>query len=187
MGKLLSMRFDTPMGAMLGVVDDESVRLLEFADNRALQGEMARLGHVSPGRNAVAEALSEELSGYFSGASSTFNMKTLQHGTELEEDVWAVLRQIPFGETRSYGDVARSIGRPEMTREVGRANGANQISIIVPCHRVIGADGSLVGYGGGLWRKKWLLEHERKFARRDLAKGSNVTPSLEDWMSATRP
>jgi AraC family transcriptional regulator of adaptative response/methylated-DNA-[protein]-cysteine methyltransferase len=180
-GKLLSTRLDTPLGTMLAVVDDMSVRLLEFVDRRALPGEISRLGPVSSGSNKVTEILTEELDNYFSGASTSFNVKTVQHGTEFEENVWTVLEQIPYGETRSYGDVARLIGWPEMAREVGQANGSNQISIIVPCHRVIGSDGSLVGYGGGLWRKKWLLEHERKPGEKALAPGSRVR-SLENWI-----
>ncbi len=183
--KLLSTKLDTPLGEMIAVVDDDSVRLLEFADRRALPGEITRLEPTCVGRNEVAEALAEELNKYFSRDSTSFNLKTVQHGTEFEESVWTVLQQIPFGETRSYGDIARSIGWPEMAREVGQANGANQISIVVPCHRVIGADGSLIGYGGGLWRKKWLLEHERKLASKRLETGSNLPSTLENWI--TRP
>ena len=181
-GKLLSTRLDTPLGVMVAVVDDDSVRLLEFADRRALPGEITRLEPTSAGRNEISEALAEEVNRYFSGASTTFAVKTVQHGTKFEESVWTVLQQISFGETRSYGDIARSIGRPEMAREVGQANGANQISIIVPCHRVIGADGSLIGYGGGLWRKKWLLEHERKLAK-GLEPESNRPSTLESWIT----
>ncbi len=182
-GKLLSTKLDTPLGEMIAVVDEDSVRLLEFADRRALPSEITRLEPTSAGRNEVAEALAEELNEYFSGVSTSFNLKTVQYGTEFEESVWTVLQQVPFGETRSYGDIARSIGWPEMAREVGQANGANQISIIVPCHRVIGADGSLIGYGGGLWRKKWLLEHERKLANKGLETKSNVLSTLESWIT----
>lgn len=182
-GRVLSTKLDTPLGEMIALVDDISVRLLEFADRRALPGEISRLEPTSAGRNEVAEALAEELSSYFSGASTSFNLKTVQHGTELEESVWTVLQRIPFGETRSYGDIARSIGWPEMAREVGQANGANKISIIVPCRRVIGADGSLIGYGGGLWRKKWLLEHERKVANKGLETDSNAPSTLESWIT----
>lgn len=109
-GKLLSTRLDTPLGVMTAVVDDDSVRLLEFADRRVLPGEITRLEPTSGGRNKISEALAEELNRYFSGASTTFNVKIVQHGTEFEESVWAVLQQISFGETRSYGDIARSIG-----------------------------------------------------------------------------
>jgi AraC family transcriptional regulator of adaptative response/methylated-DNA-[protein]-cysteine methyltransferase len=186
-GKLLSTRLDTPLGEILAVVDDMSVRLLEFDDHRALPSEITRLGPVTSGRNKVTETLKQELDNYFSGTTTSFIVKTVQHGTEFEENVWTVLEQIPYGETWSYGDVARTIGWPEMAREVGRANGANQISIIVPCHRVIGSDGSLVGYGGGLWRKKWLLEHERKLREKDLAPSSSAVSSLENWISVKRP
>ena len=109
-----------------------------------------------------------ELEDYFACESAAFQIPTVQHGTAFEEAVWRVLEQIPPGQTRSYGEIAEMLGQPEKSREVGQANGANKISIIVPCHRVIGADGSLVGYGGGLWRKKWLLDHERQYAWRSF-------------------
>jgi AraC family transcriptional regulator of adaptative response/methylated-DNA-[protein]-cysteine methyltransferase len=105
-----------------------------------------------------------ELEDYFAGKSAAFQIPTFQHGTAFQEAVWHSLKQIPAGQTRSYGDIAEMLGQPEKSREVGKANGANSISIIVPCHRVIGVYGSLVGYGGGLWRKKWLLDHERRYA-----------------------
>ena len=84
----------------------------------------------------------------------------VQRGTAFEAKVWEALRQVPSGHTRSYGEIARSIGRPDAPR----ANGANQVAILVPCHRIVGADGSLTGYGGKIWRKQWLLEHERRMA-----------------------
>jgi AraC family transcriptional regulator of adaptative response/methylated-DNA-[protein]-cysteine methyltransferase len=94
----------------------------------------------------------------------SFSIPVVQRGTAFEATVWSALQQVPPGETRSYGELARSLGRPEAARAVARANGTNQVAIIVPCHRIIGADGSLTGYGGKLWRKQWLLEHERRAA-----------------------
>ena len=165
---MLRNTFDTPIGSMTAVASDKALLLLEFNNRRALASELGQLerhfGTVELGTNSVLESLKLHLRNYFAGLSSDFQLPTLQHGSKFEEDVWQALKQIPPGQTRSYGDIANQIGEPEKSREVGQANGANKISIIVPCHRVIGADGSLVGYGGGLWRKKWLLDHEKQYA-----------------------
>ena len=125
-------------------------------------------GPIRLGSNTVLERLVAMLNDYFGGESADFQIPTIQHGTAFEEAVWQSLKQIPPGQTRSYGDIAEELEQPEKSRMVGRANSANKISIVVPCHRVIGADGSLVGYGGGLWRKKWLLDHERRYAWRSF-------------------
>ena len=167
-GKLVRTKISTPLGSMVAVADNAAVYLLEFENRVALTGELRRLerdfGPIGLGSTVVLETLAAQLDDYFAGESAAFQIPTIQHGTAFEEAVWAVLERIRPGRTRSYGDIAEEIGQPEKSREVGRANGANRISIVVPCHRVIGADGSLVGYGGGLWRKKWLLDHERRYA-----------------------
>jgi AraC family transcriptional regulator, regulatory protein of adaptative response / methylated-DNA-[protein]-cysteine methyltransferase len=167
-GKLVRTRINTPLGSMIAVADDAALYLLEFENRVALTGELRRLerdfGLVGLGRNPVLEMLVTQLDDYFAGESADFQISTIQHGTAFEEAVWQALKQVPPGQTRSYGDIAEVLGQPEKSREVGRANGANRISLVVPCHRVIGADGSLVGYGGGLWRKRWLLNHERRYA-----------------------
>ena len=106
-----------------------------------------------------ADAIAQ-LNEYFAGERTEFDLKLDMRGTQFQKDVWNALLTIPYGETRSYGEIAKQIGRPDRARAVGSANGSNPISIIVPCHRVIGADGSLVGYGGGLDRKRFLLDHE---------------------------
>ena len=103
----------------------------------------------------------EQLAAYFAGSRSTFDVALDLVGTEFQRAVWAGLLEIPYGETISYGELARRVGRPGASRAVGLANGRNPVAIIVPCHRVIGADGTLTGYGGGLDRKVWLLDHER--------------------------
>lgn len=166
--KLVRTKIGTRLGSMVAVADDAALYLLEFENRVALTGELRRLegnvGLIGLGSNTVLEMLADQLDDYFAGEVATFQTPTIQHGTPFEEAVWQALKQIPPGQTRSYGDIARMIGQPEKSREVGQANGANKISIVVPCHRVIGADGSLVGYGGGLWRKKWLLDHERRHA-----------------------
>jgi AraC family transcriptional regulator of adaptative response/methylated-DNA-[protein]-cysteine methyltransferase len=167
-GKLVRSEISTPLGSMVAVADDAALYLLEFENRVALTGELRRLerdfGLIGLGSNTVLEMLVAQLGDYFTGKSADFQIPTIQHGTAFEEAVWQALKQIPPGQTRSYGDIAEALGQPEKSREVGRANGANKISIVVSCHRVIGADGSLVGYGGGLWRKKWLLDHERQYA-----------------------
>ncbi len=165
---LVAQWLDTPIGAMLAVTDDEGVHLLEFAERKALPAEIARLrqrvGPISFGQSRMLGALAGQVERYFSGRSLSFDIPVVQRGTAFEATVWSALQQVPPGETRSYGELARSIGRPDAARAVARANGANQVAIIVPCHRIIGADGSLTGYGGKLWRKQWLLEHERRAA-----------------------
>ncbi len=107
----------------------------------------------------LADAI-EQLNAYFAGELRDFDLPMRMHGTEFQRRVWAALCEIPYGETISYGELARWVGNPKASRAVGLANGRNPVAIVVPCHRVIGADGSLTGYGGGLERKVWLLEHE---------------------------
>jgi AraC family transcriptional regulator, regulatory protein of adaptative response / methylated-DNA-[protein]-cysteine methyltransferase len=167
-GQLRRTTVDTPLGSMAAVASEAAVHLLEFDTRSALTGELRQVerdfGRLESGTNAVLDLVRRQLSDYFTGRSATFKIPTVQHGSKFEEDVWEALKKIPPGQTRSYGDIADMIGQSDKSREVGQANGANKISIIVPCHRVIGSDGSLVGYGGGLWRKKWLLDHERQYA-----------------------
>ena len=110
--------------------------------------------------NDVCEKALKQISEYFAGTRQEFDLPIALDGTEFQQQVWQELQNIPFGQTVSYGDLARSIGKPSAVRAVGAANGDNPVSIIVPCHRVIGSDGGLTGYGGGLPRKQWLLKHE---------------------------
>jgi methylated-DNA-[protein]-cysteine S-methyltransferase len=107
------------------------------------------------------EACLRELAEYFAGTRKVFTLKLRPAGTDFQRDVWTALGRIPFGTTASYAEVARDIGRPRAVRAVGAANGRNPIAILIPCHRVVGSGGDLVGYGGGLWRKAWLRAHER--------------------------
>ncbi len=160
---------ETPLGAMIAVSDRHVLHLLEFIDRKALPAELKRLrthakGGVGIGREPPTEQAEAELAAFFSGQSAKFNVPLKFHGSAFTREVWRALREIPAGETRSYSDLARTIGRPTATRAVARANGANQLALVVPCHRVIGADGSLTGYGGGLWRKQQLIELERQYA-----------------------
>lgn len=158
---------DTPLGAMVAVSDKTSLHLLEFADRKALGAELQKLskqvrGDIGFGRTAATDQIERELSDFFKGTLRQFKTPLALHGTPFSRDVWRALREIPIGETRSYSDIARAIDNPTAVRAVARANGANQISIVIPCHRVIGADGSLTGYGGGLWRKQKLIELEQR-------------------------
>jgi len=113
----------------------------------------------------------DQLEEYFKGSLKTFDLNLEPKGTSFQIDIWSEIQKIPYGSTISYLDLARRVGHVNALRAVGGANGRNPISVVIPCHRVMGHDGKLVGYGGGLWRKKWLLEHEHAFAQRDLFYG----------------
>lgn len=160
---------DSPIGALVAVSDRSSLHLLEFVDRKALPRELKRLrdatrGGIGIGRLAPTEQIADELKAYFAGEGARFETPMTYHGSPFTREVWLELRRIPAGATRSYSDLAKAIGRPSATRAVARANGANQIAIAIPCHRVIGADGSLTGYGGGIWRKQKLIELEQAYA-----------------------
>jgi AraC family transcriptional regulator of adaptative response/methylated-DNA-[protein]-cysteine methyltransferase len=160
---------ETPLGPMLALADDRGLALLEFVDRRGLERELDSLRrrlrrNILPGTNAYLTQIERELEAYFSGRSLSFETPIEIVGSPFQRSVWEALRAIPAGTTRSYAEIAAAVGRPSAVRAVGRANGDNRLCIIVPCHRVIGADGTLTGYGGGLWRKQWLLDHERSRA-----------------------
>ncbi len=167
---LFGRRLETPLGTMLALADDKGVRLLEFVDRRGLEREIGVLRRrlkcaVVPGNNATLDATAEQLDAYFVDPSFKFSLPLAPVGSEFQQKVWAELRRIPPGRTRSYLEMARRVGVPKAARAIGRANGTNMIAIVIPCHRVISADGSLSGYAGGIWRKQRLLDHERKHAR----------------------
>jgi len=169
---LYAQWFETPLGSMLALADDAGLALLEFVDRRGLESELTRiqrrLGRVMlPGKHRFLEQTGRELTDYFSGRSLVFSTPLAPEGTPFQRDVWNALLLIPAGRTQSYAHIASLVGRPTAVRAVGRANGDNNVCIMIPCHRVVGADGSLTGYGGGLWRKAWLLEHERKFTSQE--------------------
>ena len=168
-GGLFAERIETPLGAMLAIADDEGLRLLEFVDRRAMEREMSILRsrlqtNIVPGEHPHLAAIRQQLADYFSGKNLEFSVPLGPVGSPFQLRTWELLRKIPLGETRSYSWMAERLGDAAMRRAVGRANGDNMLCLIIPCHRVIRADGSLCGYGGGLWRKKWLLDHERRFA-----------------------
>jgi len=162
--KLLLERFASPIGVMLVISDGDGVlRALDFADYEARMHRLLRLHYgsytLSDGPKSVAVA--KALPAYFSGDPGPIEeLQVETGGTAFQTLRWKALRTIPHGTTMSYGQLAAEIGRPKGSRAVGLANGSNPIAIVVPCHRVIGADGSLTGYGGGMSRKLWLLHHE---------------------------
>lgn len=169
---------ETPIGTMVAIADDNALHLLEYTDRPALSSEITRLQArqkqgVMLGKTRIIEETRDEIARYFDGQRTGFTVRLAGHGSAFERAVWQALRLIPPGETRSYSRLAADLGRESAMRAVARANGANQIAIIIPCHRVIGADGSLTGYGGGLWRKRWLLEHERRMALSLPSAGAN--------------
>jgi AraC family transcriptional regulator of adaptative response/methylated-DNA-[protein]-cysteine methyltransferase len=150
---------------MVAVAAREGLCLLEFADRPMLATQLARLRRllrapIVAGRSPHLEQVGEELRAYFAGSLREFTIPLVLPGTPFQAAVWARLRAIPYGETTSYEAQALALGRPGAQRAVGRANGDNRIAIVVPCHRVVRTDGSLCGYGGGLWRQRRLLEHE---------------------------
>jgi len=163
----------TPLGDMLALADDEYLHMLEFCDLANLEARLIKLKRLTPitvqfarkglESGGILAQLEAELSAYFAGKSPEFSVKCAFSGTDFSKEVWSFLRKIPVATTCSYAEQAAAVGRPKAYRAVARANSQNRIAIIVPCHRVIGADGSLTGYAGGLQRKRWLLAHERQY------------------------
>lgn len=159
-------RIETPLGTMIACADENGVCMLEFSDRTALPTELKQISNyfkaqIIQGENPHFATLEKELSEYFKGQRKDFTVPLSPVGTEFQKSVWEVLRKIPYGTTKSYLEQANILGSPKSVRAVANANGLNKISIIIPCHRVIGADGKLTGYGGGIWRKQKLLELEQ--------------------------
>ena len=160
------VRFTTPIGPMFACASSKGICLLEFTDRRMLETEFKDLckrlnAVILPGENPYLDQVQSEIEEYFSGKRKKFTVALHTPGSEFQKSVWEILQKIPYGETRSYKQQAITFGNPKATRAVASANGHNRISIIMPCHRVIGSDGSLTGYGGGLHRKKWLIDFEK--------------------------
>lgn len=160
------MRFSTPLGAMIACSTEKGLCLLEFTDRRMLETEFKdlqkRLNAVLiPGENDTLKETQKQLSEYFDGKRTEFKIPLHYPGTDFQQMVWEELMKISYGTTRSYRDQAISVGNLKAIRAVATANGMNRIAIVIPCHRVIGSDGSLTGYAGGLERKRWLLHHEK--------------------------
>lgn len=158
---------DTPLGPMLAIASEERLILLEFVERRGLETELKRLRDkyaILPGSNAPLISIKRELAGYFAGERTQFETPLQMMGTDFQRSVWEELRRIPYGAAISYMELARRVGRPRAFRAVAQANGANQLAVIIPCHRVINADGKIGGYGGGVPRKEWLLDMESRAA-----------------------
>ncbi len=160
-------RILTPLGPMLAGASDKGICLLEFVDRRMLETQLSRLERLMnadflQGTDNNFEELYTQICEYFEGQRKKFTLPLDIRGTSFQEKAWSALLEIPYGETRSYADQARAVGNSAAVRAVAKANGDNRISIIIPCHRVIGSDGKLTGYGGGLWRKQYLLDLESR-------------------------
>jgi AraC family transcriptional regulator of adaptative response/methylated-DNA-[protein]-cysteine methyltransferase len=157
---------ESPLGPLMAAATAQALCLLEFADEQSPETRIAALQRVFgcavvPGRNEHVDHLRAELGEYFAGKLRRFTVKLDYRGTPFQHAVWDELRRIPYGQTASYEDVARRVGRPNAQRAIGMANHRNPIAIVVPCHRVVNKSGALGGYGGGLWRKQFLLDLER--------------------------
>ena len=142
--------YDSPIGLIEIVGTSTTITELNFVDNR----------HQGSTSHPTVRQAKKQVAEYFEGARREFDLRLDMKGTEFQKLVWQRLLTVPYGRTASYQDIAKGIGRPAAIRAVGAANGRNPVAIIVPCHRIIGKNGHLVGYGSGIWRKEWLLKHE---------------------------
>ncbi|HEY9260881.1 trifunctional transcriptional activator/DNA repair protein Ada/methylated-DNA--[protein]-cysteine S-methyltransferase [Chitinophaga sp.] len=159
-------RLETPLGTMFACAVEQGICLLEFTDRKMLETELKSLAkqlnaNIIQGANVHFETLQLQLAEYFEGTRKVFTVPLYCPGTPFQQTIWRILQTISYGTTSSYKQQAMAVNRPEAIRAVANANGMNRISILVPCHRVIAEDGQLAGYGGGIWRKKWLLDHEK--------------------------
>ena len=170
---------ESAVGKLRLVVEDGALVGLSMEEQRHPPAFDAAGGQGDP----VLDEACRQLAEWFAGERTRFDLPLRASGTPFQLAVWKALREIPFGETRSYGEIAAGLGQPKAVRAVGAANGRNPIGIIVPCHRVIGADGALVGYGGGMERKRWLLGHEREVLART---GSSASAQGELRLGAGR-
>lgn len=167
MRTIVSATLNTPLGRAVVAASDAGICLLELGSDERVDRQLDALetwlgAQTRIGTNEHLELLETELAAYFAGTLREFTVRTDTPGTSFQQRVWQALQRIPFGSTASYRDVADDLHAPSATRAVGGANGANRVSIVIPCHRVIGIDGSMTGFGGGVEIKRQLLEHERK-------------------------
>lgn len=165
---VVTSRVLTPLGPMIAGATSEGICLLEFADRRMLETRLERVRRwfgapVIPGSSDLIAKLASEIDGYFTGRLTAFTIPLQLRGTGFQTAAWRQLLEIPYGQTISYEQQARQMGRPGAQRAVGKANGENRIAIVIPCHRVVNRNGDLCGYGGGLWRKEFLLDLERRY------------------------
>jgi AraC family transcriptional regulator of adaptative response/methylated-DNA-[protein]-cysteine methyltransferase len=168
-----TIKIDTPLGEMIAGATADGVCLLEFTDRKMLPAELKDLIRylktgIEEGDNIHLNNLRIQLGEYFEGTRKEFTIPLVTPGTDFQQSVWRELQNIEFGMVRSYQEQSVALNRRDSVRAVANANGMNRISVVIPCHRVIGSDGSLTGYGGGLRRKKWLLEHEKKYSGKSV-------------------
>ena len=173
MMRLVTQRIETPIGAMRAVARDDGLVMCEYENPTRLPGQLDRMratfgADAVPGEHPILAQAKRELDEYFDGKREVFSLPLVLDGTPFQTAVWNALREIPFGVTTSYEQIAVRIGKPGAARAVGRANGDNRIAIIVPCHRVIGSNGNLTGYGGGMQRKRRLLDLEQRGLQLEL-------------------
>jgi AraC family transcriptional regulator, regulatory protein of adaptative response / methylated-DNA-[protein]-cysteine methyltransferase len=166
---ITTTKIETELGIMIAGAVEEGICLLEFSDRKMLNTEYKDLARylnttLEEGENRHFKILRKQLKEYFEGTRKEFSVPLVTPGSSFQQAVWNELIKIPFGTTRSYLEQSVALGKPESIRAVANANGMNRIAIIIPCHRVIGSDGSLTGYGGGLKRKRWLLDHEKRYS-----------------------
>jgi AraC family transcriptional regulator of adaptative response/methylated-DNA-[protein]-cysteine methyltransferase len=178
-------KIDTPLGLMVSCANEEGICLLEFSDRKMLPAEFATLTkrfktNIEESENKHFEILRKELNEYFQRTRKEFTVPLSISGSPFQKRAWDALMSIPYGKTVSYIQQAKNLGNPDSVRAVANANGMNCIAIIIPCHRVIGSDGHLTGYGGGLWRKKWLLDLENEYREPELFSESETTNFYPD-------
>lgn len=163
---LTSLHIETPLGLMLAISDEKALYLLEFNDKNNIENEIKKIqinltASITQGKTEPLNSITSELKDYFDGSLKTFKTPFYMIGTPFQQQVWNQLLSIPYGKTRSYEEQAIGIGKQTAYRAVANANGANQLAILIPCHRIINKNGNLGGYAGGIERKKWLLNHEK--------------------------
>jgi methylated-DNA-[protein]-cysteine S-methyltransferase len=156
----ISTYYDSPVGKILIEAMGDAITALLFKDAKDIQPVATTV----IADNELINKCILQLNEYFEGTRRQFDLPLQQNGTAFQQKIWSALTQIPYGQTTSYMELSKRTGDVKAIRAVGTTNGKNQLSIVVPCHRVIGSNGTLTGYGGGLWRKQWLLEHEAKIA-----------------------
>ena len=166
---IVTTLIETPLGPMLAGATDEGICLAEFADRRMLPTQLETLRRrlrrpIAAGSHPHLDRLRSQLAEYFAGKRSRFDLPLIAPGSSFQERTWAELRDLPAGTTVSYEELAQRVGRPKAQRAVGTANGANRIAVVIPCHRVVRKSGETGNYGGGRWRKEWLLAHEASLA-----------------------
>lgn len=162
MPQIFTAVYESPIGSIEIKAERRSIVDVRFVEKSGLTRPPR--GSVAGGPE-VLKACQSQLEQYFGGKRTSFSLPLKLEGTAFQKKVWAALLRVPFGKTTTYGAIAAALGNKRAGRAVGGANHRNPVSVIVPCHRVVGSDGRLTGYGGGLWRKEWLLDHEKKHAR----------------------